>query len=111
MISAGSPHDLLTSFMYNKSLMAKKSLNMIEKMMDLNIIDYYIINCAIPSIITIENRYQIDFGKPAYSGRLQIITRFPKRKYRNAQKYNCTISFLSACQGRLLLSLSLLCLC
>ena len=45
--------------------MAKKSLNMIEKMMDPNIIDYYIINCAIPSIIiTIENRYQIDFGKP-----------------------------------------------
>ena len=33
--------------------------------MDLNIIDYYIINCAIPSIITIENLYQIDFGKPA----------------------------------------------
>ena len=32
--------------------------------MDPNIIDYYIINCAIPSIITIENRYQIDFGKP-----------------------------------------------
>ena len=29
--------------------MAKKSLNMIEKMMDPNIIDYYIINCAIPS--------------------------------------------------------------
>ena len=48
--------------------MAKKSLNMIEKMMDPNIIDYYIINCAIPLIITIEieNRYQIDFGKPAY---------------------------------------------
>ena len=39
---------------------------MIEKMMDPNIIDYYIINCAIPSIITIENRYQIDFGKPVY---------------------------------------------
>ena len=38
---------------------------MIEKMMDPNIIDYYIINCAIPSIIvTIENRYQIDFGRP-----------------------------------------------
>ena len=44
--------------------MAKKSLNMIEKMMDPDIIDYYIINCAIPSIITIENCYQIDFGKP-----------------------------------------------
>ena len=46
--------------------MAKKSLNMIEKMIDPNIIDYYIINCAIPSIITIENRYQIDFGKPVH---------------------------------------------
>ena len=34
--------------------------------MDPNIIDYYIINCAIPSIITFENRYQIDFGKPAH---------------------------------------------
>ena len=44
--------------------MAKKLLNMMEKMMDPNIIEYYIINCAIPLIITIENRYQIDFGKP-----------------------------------------------
>ena len=35
-----------------------------EKKMDPNIIDYYIINCAIPSIVTIENRYQVDFGKP-----------------------------------------------
>ena len=35
-------------------------------MMDpnINIIDYYIINCAIPSIITIEYHYQIGFGKP-----------------------------------------------
>ena len=31
---------------------------------DPNITDYYIINRAIPSIITIENRHQIDFGKP-----------------------------------------------
>ena len=37
--------------------MAKKSLNMIEKMMDPKIIDYYIINCAIPSTITIKNRF------------------------------------------------------
>ena len=37
---------------------------MIEKMMDPNIIDNYTINCAITTIITIENRYQIDFGKP-----------------------------------------------
>ena len=35
-----------------------------ENMMDPNFIDYYIINYAIPSIITIENRYQIDFGNP-----------------------------------------------
>ena len=34
--------------------------------MDANSIDYYIINCAIPSIITIENRYHIDFGKPVH---------------------------------------------
>ena len=47
--------------------MAKISLNMMEKMMDPNIIDYYIINCAIPSIITIEDCYQINFGKPDYS--------------------------------------------
>ena len=37
---------------------------MIENMMDPNIIDYNIINCAIPSMITIENHYQINFGKP-----------------------------------------------
>ena len=35
-----------------------------EKMMDTNLIDYYI-DCAIPSIITIEYRYLIDFGNPA----------------------------------------------
>ena len=45
--------------------MAKNLLNMMEKIMDPNIIDYYIVNCAIPSIITI--CYQIDFGKP-YGG-------------------------------------------
>ena len=33
-------------------------------MMDPNSIDYYIIDCAIPSISTIENRYQIEFGNP-----------------------------------------------
>ena len=32
--------------------------------MDPNSIDYYIIDCAIPLIITIENRYQINFGNP-----------------------------------------------
>ena len=32
--------------------------------MNPNIIDYYIINCAIQLIITIENHYQIHFGKP-----------------------------------------------
>ena len=60
----GSPFVANTTIMHNRWLMAKKSLNMMEKMMDPNIIDYYIINCAIPSIVTIENRYQIDFGKP-----------------------------------------------
>ena len=34
--------------------------------MNPSIIDYYIINCAIPSIITFEHCYQIDFGKPAW---------------------------------------------
>ena len=47
--------------------MAKKSLDVTEKMMDPNIIAYYIINCATPSIITIENLYQINFGKPGGS--------------------------------------------
>ena len=61
-----SPLDKITSFMHTSWLLAKKSLNMIEKMMDPNMIDYYIINCAIPLIITIENRYQIAFGKPGH---------------------------------------------
>ena len=34
-------------------------------MMDPNSIDYYIIEWAIPSKITIENRFQIDFDNPA----------------------------------------------
>ena len=38
-----------------------------EKMMDPNIIDYYIMDCAIPSKITIEYRYQIEFGKPDFT--------------------------------------------
>mgnify|MGYP001804374394 CR=1 FL=1 len=42
-------------------------------MMDPNSIDYYIIDCAIPSIITIEKRYQIDFGNPDSN---KIITLF-----------------------------------
>ena len=37
-----------------------------EKLTDPKIIDYYIINRAIPSITTIKNRYQIDFGNPNY---------------------------------------------
>ena len=40
--------------MNNTWLMAKKQLNMMEKMMDPNLIDYYIIDCAIPS--KIDNR-------------------------------------------------------
>ena len=60
-------HILVKSYcMNNKWLMAKKSLNMMEKMMVPNMNDYYIIYCAIPSIIAIENRYQIDFGKPVH---------------------------------------------
>ena len=34
---------------------------MIEKMIDPDIFDYYMINFAIPSIITIENRYLNQF--------------------------------------------------
>ena len=61
-----SPLDETSSIMDNRWLMAKKSLSMMEKMMYPNIIDYYVISCAIPAIITIttENRYQIDFGLP-----------------------------------------------
>ena len=45
---------------------------MMEKMMDPNIIVYYIINCAIPSIITISQiGYQIDFDKPGYEIRIK----------------------------------------
>ena len=32
------------------------------KKMDPNLIDYYIIDCAIPSKIAIESTYQINFG-------------------------------------------------
>ena len=35
-----------------------------QKMMDPSLIDYYLIDCAIPLIITIKYRYQIDFGNP-----------------------------------------------
>ena len=51
-----SAHVVNASIMHNIQLIAKKSLNMIEKMMDPNITDYYIFNCAIPLIITIENQ-------------------------------------------------------
>ena len=66
-ISTTEPSSPLVKFysiMGNRSLMAEKSLNMMGKMMYPNMIDYNIINCAIPSIITIENHYQIDFGTP-----------------------------------------------
>ena len=59
-----SPLDVQASIMHDRWLMAKNSLNMMEKMMDPNVIDYDIINCAIQSIFTIQNLYQIDFGKP-----------------------------------------------
>ena len=39
----------------------RSQLTMVEKMMDPNLISYYTIDYAIPSIITIENRYQISF--------------------------------------------------
>ena len=54
------------SIMENRCFLAKNPLHMMEKMMDPNITDYYIINCAIPSIITIRDRYQIDFGSLVY---------------------------------------------
>ena len=50
---------------------------MIEKMMDPDQIDYYMINCAIPSIITIKNCYQIDFSKPVHDN----IKNIPISKY------------------------------
>ena len=61
-----SPHVVKPSIEHNRWLMVRNTLNMMEKMMDPSIIDYYIINCAIPSIITIENCYQINFGKPDF---------------------------------------------
>ena len=42
--------------------MPYKQLTMIEKMMDPNLIGNYIINYATSSKITIEYRYQINFG-------------------------------------------------
>ena len=42
--------------------MAKEPLYLIVKMIDPNIIDYYIVNNVIPSIITIKNYNQIDFS-------------------------------------------------
>ena len=36
-----------------------------EKMMDPNLVDYNLIDCAIHLKIAMENRYQIDFGNPA----------------------------------------------
>ena len=63
ILALSHAHHLLVTVLWTW-LMAKKSLNMMEKMMDRNIIDYGIINCAIPLIITIENCHQVDFGKP-----------------------------------------------
>ena len=69
---------------------------MMGKMVDPNIIDYYIINCAIPSIITIQNRYQIDLGKPAHG----VLTL-------HIQQHDFTscgdINLLSCCSSHLLL--------
>ena len=48
-----------------------------EKMMNPDIIDYYMFNCTIPSIITIKNCYQIDFSKPVHDN----IKNIPISKY------------------------------
>ena len=53
---------------------------MMEKSMDSNIIDYYVISCAIPLIITIENCYQIGFGKSDYQFDLQIFICSPRNQ-------------------------------
>ena len=42
--------------------MASKLLTMKEKLMDPKLFDYDVIDYAIPSKITIEYRYQTDFG-------------------------------------------------
>ena len=52
--------------------------------MDPNLIDYYIINCAIPSIITIEYRYQMDLGNPAYC----FMHTYSQTNHKNNQIYN-----------------------
>ena len=44
--------------------MAQKSLNMMEKMVDPDLIDYYIVNFAMPLKLTIVYRYHIDFDNP-----------------------------------------------
>ena len=43
-------------------LMAQKQLNTMGNVMDPNFIDYNIIDCAIPSKITIKYRCQNEFG-------------------------------------------------
>ena len=67
---------------------------MMEKMMDPNIIGYYIINCAIPSMITIVNRYQIDFGKPVRFNwtmlSFQLVTSPVCRKRPRKYAHTCT---------------------
>ena len=44
--------------------MAQKSLTKMEKMVDPNLIDYYIVNFAMPLKITIVYRYHIGFDNP-----------------------------------------------
>ena len=39
-------------------------MNMMRKMMDPNLIGNYITDYKIPSLTTIEYRYQLDFGNP-----------------------------------------------
>ena len=52
----GYPYDVLLSFMHNRWLMAKKSLNIIEKMMDPNIIDYRVLHNQLCNTIDNHNR-------------------------------------------------------
>ena len=74
---------------------------MIEKMMGQNIIHYYIINCAIPSTITIKNHYQIDFGKPSFWDlKTQkwpiMLPASILEKYFNFRIHQCFISMVSS---------------
>ena len=46
--------------------MAKKTIEYDKKMMDPNIIDYYLINCAVPSLITMKIVTKSILAKPGW---------------------------------------------